>query len=106
MSSRFSGIKRTGAMAVAFCVSCILIPSCQTSKQQVVEPQGSGLGRAEAEPSPPVHDVEHPTNKAQAFPGERMQQIPDSTPTPTPNRAIDRPLDPMGKPLTSPTPDG
>jgi hypothetical protein len=27
-----------------------------------------------------------------------------STPTPTPNRPIDRPLDPSGRPLTSPSP--
>lgn len=29
-----------------------------------------------------------------------------STPTPTPNRPIDRPLDPSGHPLESPTPGG
>jgi hypothetical protein len=29
-----------------------------------------------------------------------------STPTPTPNRPIDRPLDPSGHPLASPTPGG
>jgi hypothetical protein len=46
---------------------------------------------------PPVHP---------ARPRERVVEGKPSTPTPTPNRPIDRPLDPSGKPLTSPTPEG
>jgi hypothetical protein len=46
---------------------------------------------------PPVH---------RAQPREKIVQGKASTPTPTPNRPIDRPLDPSGKPLTSPTPEG
>jgi hypothetical protein len=47
---------------------------------------------------PPVH-------KAQAH--EKVVKTSNaSTPTPTPNRPIDRPLDPTGKPIISETPGG
>jgi hypothetical protein len=46
---------------------------------------------------PPVH-------KGQAR--ERIVETAPSTPTPTPNRPIDRPLDPSGLPLSSPSPGG
>jgi len=35
---------------------------------------------------------------------ESQQSVSASTPTPPPNRPIDRPLDPTGLPLSSPTP--
>jgi hypothetical protein len=46
---------------------------------------------------PPVH---------RGQPREKIVEGKASTPTPTPTRPIDRPLDPSGKPLTSPTPEG
>ncbi len=35
---------------------------------------------------------------------ESQQRVSASTPTPTPNRPIDRPLDPTGLPVSGPTP--
>lgn len=104
MSPHRSEIKRTAVLIVALSLSCILVVSCKTAPKQVVEPQGAALGRAEEAPTPVEHDVEHPPPDKGGGPGERMQKKADSTPTPTPNRAIDRPLDPVGRPLTSPTP--
>ncbi len=42
-----------------------------------------------------------PAHKGAVY--EKVEQTKESTPTPTPNRPIDRPLDPSGKPLP---PDG
>src|SRR4051812_36843611 len=103
MRSRSSDNQRTVLVTVALCLSCILAVSCKTAPK-VVEPQGQALGRAQEEPTPPEHDVDHPPPDKGGGPGERMQKKADSTPTPTPTRDIDRPLDPIGRPLTPPTP--
>ena len=51
-------------------------------------------------------DIFHPPVHPGAAHETVEQNAHASTPTPTPNRPIDRPLDPSGKPLTSPTPEG
>jgi hypothetical protein len=98
-------IKRRCALFVILCLSCVLAVSCKT-QEKIIGPEGSGLGRAEEDPTPVEHDLDHPPQKGVRIGRETTQKTADSTPTPTPNRAIDRPLDPVGKPLTSPTPDG
>src|SRR4051812_46350512 len=102
MNAQPFDMRRCCAVFVILCLSCVLSVSCKTAPK-TIEPEGSGLGRAEKEPTPPFHDVSHPpSDKGIAL--EKMQTKADSTPTPTPNRAIDRPLDPVGRPLTTPTP--
>src|SRR5689334_9726317 len=103
LPQRFN-IKRRWIRFVILCLSCVLVGSCKAPPTQAEEEsRESGLGRAEEEATPVVHDVEHPPPQKNLG-IEKMQQKAPSTPTPTPNRAIDRPLDPVGKPLTSPTP--
>lgn len=71
----------------------------KTTTKDSTSETDKGAGYEGGDPNiyhPPVHA---------AAPREKVEQRAQaSTPTPTPSRPIDRPLDPSGKPIFSPTP--
>ncbi len=91
------------AEILVLCSLSAIISSCSSqAEQKKVYPREGGTEREEYWPEGGP-DAEAPARAG--LPKESAQNVSDAiTPTPTPNRPIDRPLDPTGLPVGAPTP--
>lgn len=84
----------------------LALSSCQShpkAKKEKIAAEGHGQEEAWAGPEQSGPDAPAPYRSGRQAESEQRISTP-STPTPTPNRPIDRPLDPTGLPVGAPTP--